>query len=151
MVLIMEMEFIQNFLASPNLPDIIAYAIGVIILIYQIFAKLGIKKDNLFTTIKIAKNVDEVKGMKEQLDKERAELEKDRQSLAKEKEEWQKERAELLKDMNEIKKSVRLMSKYSNDLVKTGVSRKINRMLPVTDEEENVTVINKNQEDKNND
>ena len=147
----MEMQFIQNFLASPNLPDIIAYAIGAIILIYQFFAKIGIKKDNFFTANKISKEVDNLKELKNEVNKERSELARDREALAEERKKWQEEKLELQKEMVEIKKSVRLMSKYSKDLVKTGVSRKINRMLPVEQEDENVTVLNKNQEDNKND
>ncbi len=148
----MEMEFVQSFLSTPNLPDLIAYAIGVIILIYQVFAKLGIKKDNLFTAKKISKDVDTLKEMKEEINKDRVELEKAKQELAEERKQWQKEKLEMKNELDDIKKSVRLMSKYSKDLVKTGVSRKINRMLPVESEAEDVTVLNKNnQEDKKND
>lgn len=148
----MEMQFIQNFLSTPNLPDIIAYAIGAIILIYQIFAKLGIKKDNFFTASKISKEVENLKELKDEVNKEKLELARDREALAEERKKWEEEKLGLQNEMVEIKKSVRLMSKYSKDLVKTGVSRKINRMLPVESEAEDVTVLNKNnQEDKKND
>lgn len=145
----MEMDFIREFLASPNLPDIIAYALGIVILIYQIFAKLGIKKDNFFTADKISHEVGKLKSLKDSVNEEMAELKKDKELLEHERQVWEQEKQELKTEIEDIKKSIRLMSKYSNDLVKTGVSRKINRMLPVEQEEENVDISNKEEENDN--
>lgn len=143
------MQFVQNFLSLPNLADIIAYSLGVIILIYEIFAKLGIKKNNLFTALKISKDINKLESLREEIKKERLELQEDKKLLAEERQKWNQEKDELQNEMNEIKKSVRLISNYSDDLVKTGISKKINKMLPVEDKEVNVNL--ENQEDNTND
>lgn len=146
-----EMEVVQNFLTSPNLPDIIAYVVGAIILIYQIFAKLNIKKDNKNTAAKISIDVAGIAKINDTLAKEREALERDKIEFNKSIKAWEQEKIELLeqidaeklelqKQMDEIKKSVRLMSRCSKELVQQGVSRKINQMLPVDEEEINIAV-----------
>lgn len=147
----MEMETVQAFLASPNLPDIIAYVLGAIILIYQVFAKLGIKKNNAFTVMKISTDTSKLNAM-------RAELNRDKHELVELKNQFLQEKAELVDkcdkletELEEMRKAIRLMARNSEELVVSGLANEVNRMLPTISAEETSTNINEIKEDIVND
>ena len=123
----MNYEWLQNFLSSPELPDIISYIFVGITLIAQIFVKKFVKKDNMFTAEKVNVKITKVNDLY-------AKLEESDKKHNKERSEWKQERKELKKEIEMLKQAVRLCSSNSKDLVKCGVSNKIAKLLPISEE-----------------
>ena len=126
MVLIMEYQWVQEFLSSPQLADIISYIclIGSYIALY--FVKKFVKRDNKNTI----SNVD-LKAAK--LNAMQAKLEASDKKHEEEREEWMKEKQELISEIKELKVAVRMCASNSNELVKKGISNQVSKMLPVED------------------
>ena len=126
MVLIMEYQWVQEFLSSPQLADIISYIclIGSYIALY--FVKKFVKRDNKNTI----SNVD-LKAAK--LNAMQAKLEASDKKHEEEREEWKKEKQELISEIKELKVAVRMCASNSTELVKKGVSNQVSKMLPVED------------------
>lgn len=126
MVLIMEYQWVQEFLSSPQLADIISYIclIGSYIALY--FVKKFVKRDNKNTI----SNVD-LKAAK--LNAMQAKLEASDKKHEEEREEWKKEKQELISEIKELKVAVRMCASNSNELVKKGISNQVSKMLPVED------------------
>lgn len=126
MVLIMEYQWVQEFLSSPQLADIISYIclIGSYIALY--FVKKFVKRDNKNTI----SNVD-LKAAK--LNAMQAKLEASDKKHEEEREEWKKEKQELISEIEELKVAVRMCASNSNELVKKGISNQVSKMLPVED------------------
>ena len=126
MVLIMEYQWVQEFLSSPQLADIISYIclIGSYIALY--FVKKFVKRDNKNTI----SNVD-LKAAK--LNAMQAKLEASDKKHEEEREEWKKEKQELISEIKELKVAVRMCASNSDELVKKGVSNQVAKILPVDD------------------
>ena len=126
MVLIMEYQWVQEFLSSPQLADIISYIclIGSYIALY--FVKKFVKRDNKNTI----SNVD-LKAAK--LNAMQAKLEASDKKHEAEREEWKKEKSELISEIKELKVAVRMCASNSDELVKKGVSNQVAKILPVDD------------------
>lgn len=122
----MEYQWVQEFLSSPQLADIISYIclIGSYIALY--FVKKFVKRDNKNTI----SNVD-LKAAK--LNAMQAKLEASDKKHEEEREEWKKEKQELICEIKELKVAVRMCASNSNELVKKGISNQVSKMLPVED------------------
>lgn len=122
----MEYQWVQEFLSSPQLADIISYIclIGSYIALY--FVKKFVKRDNKNTI----SNVD-LKAAK--LNAMQAKLEASDKKHEEEREEWKKEKQELISEIEELKVAVRMCASNSNELVKKGISNQVSKMLPVED------------------
>lgn len=139
MVLIMEYQWVQEFLSSPQLADIISYIclIGSYIALY--FVKKFVKRDNKNTI----SNVD-LKAAK--LNAMQAKLEASDKKHEEEREEWKKEKSELISEIKELKVAVRMCASNSDELVKKGVSNQVAKILPVDDA--NIVVETEKEESK---
>ena len=139
MVLIMEYQWVQEFLSSPQLADIISYIclIGSYIALY--FVKKFVKRDNKNTI----SNVD-LKAAK--LNAMQAKLEASDKKHEAEREEWKKEKSELISEIKELKVAVRMCASNSDELVKKGVSNQVAKILPVDDA--NIVVETEKEESK---
>jgi len=126
MVLIMEYQWVQEFLSSPQLADIISYIclIGSYIALY--FVKKFVRRDNKNTI----NNID-LKAAK--LNAMQAKLEASDKKHEAEREEWKKEKQELISEIKELKVAVRMCASNSDELVKKGVSNQVAKILPVDD------------------
>lgn len=126
MVLIMEYQWVQEFLSSPQLADIISYIclIGSYIALY--FVKKFVKRDNKNTISNIDLKAAKLNAMQ-------AKLEASDKKHEEEREEWKKEKSELISEIKELKKAVRMCASNSNELVKKGISNQVSKMLPVED------------------
>jgi len=126
MVLIMEYQWVQEFLSSPQLADIISYIclIGSYIALY--FVKKFVRRDNKNTI----NNID-LKAAK--LNAMQAKLEVSDKKHEAEREEWKKEKQELISEIKELKVAVRMCASNSDELVKKGVSNQVAKILPVDD------------------
>ena len=126
MVLIMEYQWVQEFLSSPQLADIISYIclIGSYIALY--FVKKFVRRDNKNTI----NNID-LKAAK--LNAMQAKLEDSDKKHEAEREEWKKEKQELISEIKELKVAVRMCASNSDELVKKGVSNQVAKILPVDD------------------
>lgn len=122
----MEYQWVQEFLSSPQLADIISYIclIGSYIALY--FVKKFVKRDNKNTI----SNVD-LKAAK--LNAMQAKLEASDKKHEAEREEWKKEKSELISEIKELKVAVRMCASNSDELVKKGVSNQVAKILPVDD------------------
>lgn len=122
----MEYQWVQEFLSSPQLADIISYIclIGSYIALY--FVKKFVKRDNKNTI----SNVD-LKAAK--LNAMQAKLEASDKKHEEEREEWKKEKQELISEIKELKVAVRMCASNSDELVKKGVSNQVAKILPVDD------------------
>lgn len=125
----MEFQQIQEFLSSPQLPDIISYILVIIAFIMQHFVKSFVKKDNFLTNAKIETKVTKLNNLQSILEKSDTNHEKER-------EEWKKEKEEILQELNNIKKTLKIFSLHTSDLVKNGISNKIAKMFPIEIEED---------------
>ena len=139
MVLIMEYQWVQEFLSSPQLADIISYIflIGSYIALY--FVKKFVKRDNKNTI----SNVD-LKAAK--LNAMQAKLEASDKKHEEEREEWKKEKQELISEIKGLKVAVRMCASNSDELVKKGVSNQVAKILPVDDA--NIVVETEKEESK---
>ena len=126
MVLIMEYQWVQDFLASPNLGDIIAYVLLIVAYITLFFVRQFVKRDNKNTL----SNID-LKSAK--LNSMQAKLEASDKKHEAEREEWKKEKSELISEIKELKVAVRMCASNSDELVKKGVSNQVAKILPVDD------------------
>jgi len=126
MVLIMEYQWVQEFLSSPQLADIISYIclIGSYIALYCV--KKFVRRDNKNTI----NNID-LKAAK--LNAMQAKLEASDKKHEAEREEWKKEKQELISEIKELKVAVRMCASNSDELVKKGVSNQVAKILPVDD------------------
>ena len=126
MVLIMEYQWVQEFLSSPQLADIISYIclIGSYIALY--FVKKFVRRDNKNTI----NNID-LKAAK--LNAMQAKLEASDKKHEAEREEWKKEKQELISEIKGLKVAVRMCASNSDELVKKGVSNQVAKILPVDD------------------
>lgn len=122
----MEYQWIQEFLSSPQLADVISYIclIGSYIALY--FVKKFVSRDNKNTNnnidLKVAK-----------LNATQAKLEASDKKHEEEREKWEKEKQELISEIKDLKNAIRMCATNSNELVKKGVSNKVSKMLPVED------------------
>lgn len=135
----MEYQWVQEFLSSPQLADIISYIclIGSYIALY--FVKKFVKRDNKNTI----SNVD-LKAAK--LNAMQAKLEASDKKHEEEREEWKKEKSELISEIKELKVAVRMCASNSDELVKKGVSNQVAKILPVDDA--NIVVETEKEESK---
>lgn len=126
MVLIMEYQWVQEFLSSPQLADIISYIclIGSYIALY--FVKKFVRRDNKNTINNIDLKAAKLNAMQSKLEASDKKHEEER-------EEWKKEKQELISEIKELKVAVRMCASNSNELVKKGVSNQVSKMLPVED------------------
>lgn len=126
----MEYQWIQEFLSSPQLADIISYVclIGSYIALY--FVKKFVKRDNKNTISNIDLKAAKMNAMQ-------AKLEASDKKHEEEREEWKKEKNELINEIKELKHAVRMCASNSEELVKKGVSNQVAKILPI----ENVNVI----------
>lgn len=122
----MEYQWVQEFLSSPQLTDIISYIclIGSYIALY--FVKKFVRRDNKNTI----NNID-LKAAK--LNAMQAKLEASDKKHEAEREEWKKEKQELISEIKELKVAVRMCASNSDELVKKGVSNQVAKILPVDD------------------
>lgn len=122
----MEYQWVQEFLSSPQLADIISYIclIGSYIALY--FVKKFVRRDNKNTI----NNID-LKAAK--LNAMQAKLEASDKKHEAEREEWKKEKQELISEIKELKVAVRMCASNSDELVKKGVSNQVAKILPVDD------------------
>lgn len=122
----MEYQWVQEFLSSPQLADIISYIclIGSYIALY--FVKKFVRRDNKNTI----NNID-LKAAK--LNAMQAKLEASDKKHEAEREEWKKEKSELISEIKELKVAVRMCASNSDELVKKGVSNQVAKILPVDD------------------
>lgn len=132
----MEYQWIQEFLSSPQLPDVISYVFLIVAFIGQLFVKRFVKRDNVFTTLKIDKKIDKLKEMQSNLDLSDHNHKKERAQWEIEKEQIKKEREALIEEIETLKKAVRVCASNVQDLVKNGISNTIAKMLPVKEGEE---------------
>lgn len=122
----MEYQWVQEFLSSPQLADIISYIclIGSYIALY--FVKKFVRRDNKNTI----NNID-LKAAK--LNAMQAKLEASDKKHEAEREEWKKEKQELISEIKGLKVAVRMCASNSDELVKKGVSNQVAKILPVDD------------------
>lgn len=122
----MDYQTIQNFLASPNLGDVISYVLLLVSYIVIFFVKQYVKKDNKTTIAKVDIKTANLNAIQAKLEESNSKHEQER-------EQWKKEKEELIKEIKEIKKAVRICATNSKELVKTGISNHVSKMLPVED------------------
>lgn len=122
----MEYQWIQEFLSSPQLADVISYIclIGSYIALY--FVKKFVKRDNKNTISNIDLKTAKMNAIQ-------AKLEASDKKHEEEREEWRKEKDELISEIKELKQAVRICATNSNELVKKGISNQVSKMLPVED------------------
>lgn len=122
----MEYQWIQEFLSSPQLADVISYIclIGSYIALY--FVKKFVKRDNKNTISNIDLKTTKMNAIQ-------AKLEASDKKHEEEREEWRKEKDELISEIKELKQAVRICATNSNELVKKGISNQVSKMLPVED------------------
>ena len=122
----MEYQWVQNFLASPNLGDIISYVLLIIVYITLFFVRKFVKRDNKRTLSNVDIETAKLNSMQ-------AKLEASDKKHEAEREEWKKEKNELINEIKELKVAVRMCASNSDELVKKGVSNQVAKILPVDD------------------
>ncbi len=132
----MEYQWIQDFLSSPQLPDIISYVLVGIGFISQFFVKRFVKNDNLMTSTQIDTKISKLKSLQSKIEAIDKQRDKDREI-------WDQERQELLdenkviKDENKVlKKAIRLCCFNNKELVKNGIANEVAKLLPIDEETE---------------
>ena len=125
----MDYQWLNQFISSPQLPDVIAYVLFGASMIAQYFIKRFVKRDNLLTTTKIDIKVAKLKFLEKKMEESNKQLEIERL-------EWKNEKAELKKEIDALKKAVRCCSVNTKELVINGVSNEVAKLLPVDDTEE---------------
>ena len=123
----MEYQWFQEFISSPQLPDILAYLLIGAGYISQFFIKKFVKKDNLLTSSKIESKISKLKTIENKLETSDKQHDKDRES-------WKKEKENLLEENKKLKKAIRLCCFNNKELVKNGIANEVAKLLPVEDE-----------------
>lgn len=126
-------ELIQNFLTSPQLPDIISYTFLVVAYLSLYFVKKFVKKDNYITTLKIDDKITTLTGLHKKLENSDKLHEEERKL-------WAEEKKELKQEIETLKKALRISAGNTKDLVKNGISNEVFKMLPVADEENAINI-----------
>lgn len=127
----MEYQWIQDFLSSPQLPDIISYVLVGIGFISQFFVKRFVKKDNFITSSQISIKVSKMEKMHAKIEESDKRHESDREN-------WKRERQELLDENKVLKKAIRLCCFNNKELVKNGIANEVAKLLPIEEVEEEV-------------
>ncbi len=122
----MSIEQIQNFLTSPELPDIIAYVLLFVSFIYQYFIKAFVKKDNKNTLISIDLKTNRLSSTEKELN-----------AMKKKYEESERKHKE---EIEELKKAIRLCAGNTAELVSKGVANKVAKLAPLENEETTMEV-----------
>lgn len=120
-MVLMSIEQIQNFLTSPELPDIIAYVLLLVSFIYQYFIKAFVKKDNSKTMFSVDLKTNRLSN-----------TEKELIAMKKKYEESEKRHNE---EIEEMKKAIRLCSGNTPELVIKGIANKVAKLVPLENEE----------------
>lgn len=117
------MDYIREFLSSPNLPDIIAYLMFLTALITQGFIKSFVKKDNKNTIFKVDKRAKSLEEANAQLKAATNELHDSKKDVKR-----------LEKRVARLEKLINKISSNSAELVKKGVARDVAKELSSSDE-----------------
>lgn len=131
----MEYQWIQEFLSSPQLPDIISYSLFIISMVAQHFIKKFVKRDNSRTSLSVDIRVNKLKALEDKMEANNAEHQKER-------EQWNKEREELKKEIKSVKKALKFCSGNTKELVKSGVSNEVAKMLSTSDDNKSIDSVN---------
>lgn len=114
----MEMEWIQNFLTFPELPDIVAYVLYAVVAISMIFVKAYVKKDNRNTTLNVDLKLENLNSLRKEFEEKNKELQLKLDNFEKEKKSLQVENKKL-------KKAILESSGNTRELVAKGTANKI--------------------------
>lgn len=123
----MEYQWIQDFLTSPQLPDILAYILIGVGYIGQFFVRRFVKKDNFLTSARIDTRITKLKSLEAKMEASDKKHEKDREN-------WAKERDMLVKENLLLKKAIRLSCFNNKELVKNGIANEVAKLLPLDEE-----------------
>ena len=123
----MEYQWFQEFLSSPQLPDILAYLLIGVGYISQFFTKRFVKKDNFMTISKIDTKFARLKSME-------AKLESSDKEHLKERKEWAREKQSLLEENKVLKKAIILCCFNNKELVKNGIANEVGKLLSLEED-----------------
>lgn len=125
----MEYQWVQEFLSSPQLADIVSYVLLIVAYLGLYFVKKFTERDNRSTATKFTSRMSELNAMKEQLENS------DKEHTL-EREEWCKEREELKRELKLLKSIVKVGINNTGELVTSGISNKLSKLLKVSKEDE---------------
>ena len=125
----MEYQWIQDFLTSPQLPDILAYLLIGAGYIGQYFVKRFVKKDNFLINTQVSTKVAKLEKMHVKIEESDKKHEKDREN-------WGKEKEALLEENKNLKKAIRLCCFNNKELVKNGIANEVVKLLPLEEEKQ---------------
>lgn len=131
----MGMEQIKEFLSSPQLPDVIAYVLTVVLFVYQFFMKRFVKKDNTRTLFSVDAKTEKLKGFQAELNARTKEAGDALKLFEEQKAQVSAELAAIKKELNEVKQVVRAGFGSTESLVKSGFANKAAKILCVEKDE----------------
>lgn len=111
----MNYEQITEFLSLPELPDIIAYLLYIVVVISIYFVKAYVKRDNNNTLFQVNDKTKKLDDAINKFEKKAQELENERKKIAKE--------------FKSIKEAIKQEANNSHELVANGTANEIARML----------------------
>ncbi len=122
----MEFDIIQQFFSPPQLPDVIAYAVLLIVFVVQLFIKKFVQKDNFITMNFIGTKVADVEKLKKTLDEI---IRKSNEAYSKWEEEKENLKKEQLERLEVLTQVLRVCVVNNKELIEKGVSNELVKLL----------------------
>lgn len=125
-------EEIQTFLSYPQLPDLIAYILILVVYVIQDFVKKFVKKDNQKTSFYIDTKINKLRSYEK-------ELKEQREKLIEEQKAFEEIKQSIQKEIDTIKQTIRITANNTKELVVSGIANKVDKMLPLDNDK---TIVN---------
>ena len=123
-------EQFKEFLATPQISDILSFASLMALFIMQLFIKRFVRKDNAQMLFSVGRKTENTDKLRRELQASLEEVRQEREMYEKEKARLEEETAALKKEIREIKRVIHLGFGSVDGLVKSGTARKLAKMLP---------------------
>ena len=130
--MVLMIEEIQTFLSYPQLPDLIAYILILVVYVIQDFVKKFVKKDNQKRSFYIDTKINKLRSYEK-------ELKEQREKLIEEQKAFEEIKQSIQKEIDTIKQTIRITANNTKELVVSGIANKVDKMLPLDNDK---TIVN---------